>query len=230
MEPTPLKEIDPKVSVILNEINSVINYRGVPTKIKLPYKYEKALSWIFAKGDMSPHERIQKAAESSQVSTQTILKWLKEPKVKQYLQERIQYLNLKSNQTLEQWVNFLWDGMEGKIQGTSFQSRCADMLGKFYGVYKEKTINESYTRSEQLVFVQKGGSELEASQESRSGRILSSEIHLLNGGAQVRQDETPSLLASYGMPETEIKGLVRGPASQPGEVNRLDGASINPTP
>lgn len=204
--PMPIEQIDPNIFSTLEEIEFAVNYKGKATSVNLPIKYEKALSWIFATGALSVSERIAKAAQAADVTTNTIHKWLKEPKVKAYIHERINYFNLRSGQTIEKWVNFLWDGMNGKIEGTSFQARCADMLGKFYGVYQEKTINESYNRTEQLIFVQSQESnpQLEAARQSGDGGEFRGQVYLPNGGQEIRENQTTALLASPGLSETKV--------------------------
>lgn len=179
-------------------------------KVKVTPKQRKFLRTFF-----SLNSSLQEACRASGATEEEVNKWFRSYQFKRFIKDSSEDAKRKSKRTIEKWKDLLWDCLEGRIKFNDDQIRCLNFLGKFYGVFSERLVTESYRREEYL-FTNFTQSPLEYNTTPRTGIIepVNSEVHISVSGEAMGEIQVPSLLADGGVRQAEVNGVVRNPAEK----------------
>ena len=216
----PVSFFDPKAIEVAGRIFAAVRYKGKETALSLTPKQLIFLDKLFETAGNLPL-----AADAAGVTPTCASKWLKDLKIRAYIDERISAIRAKKGQSFEEWRSKIWEGFEGKVDLSSTQLKCADIIGKMMGVYTQKTVHESHSR-EEILFVQKSDSlESRSPRKAEISGRLSSAFYLPISGEAVGEIPVDPMEASTQMPDGELGDMVSSPPQDPSQGHSVEAAS-----
>lgn len=177
-------DFDENALEIADRIYTTVNYSGKPASVVFPVQKAKFFAELFKSGST-----IETACAKIGITKTQASRWLSDKQTKEYLAEICDRLEVVKGQTVENYINEMWQVWRGEKELSDTQRWAGDKLGKIMGLFKERIITESEPKEIRFVG-QDSNPQLPASSGPAQSLPIEGSFYISDGGTTV--GEIPS--------------------------------------